>query len=268
MVKKSFIAIAAICAIFAFAMPTQAQLGKGLGKSLGKAAKSAGKAVGEAASGMATDMAANQVSAKMATFMDNNNNLAPADNEYYKRLEALVAAKYTTVNDLSLTYNVYLNDEANILALADGNIRVYSGMMDLLSDDELLAVIAVQIGHIANKDVRDNLMKVASEDNAGKAAGNQIEKMLAFSGDKLGSVINELIQVPYTEEQNYAADAFAKELLTKNGSNTEALISALNKFAELEATDAAAAESEEGEISSANKFIGVNSGNSLRANRL
>lgn len=267
MIKKTLITVVAVCAIFVFANSAQAQPGKGFGKSLGKAAKSAGKAVGDAAMGMAGDMAANQVSAKMAAFMDNNNNVAQPDNKYYKRLEALVAPKYITVDDLTLNYQVYLNDEANILALADGNIRVYSGMMDLLSDDELLAVISTQIGHIANKDVRDNLMKIASEDNATKAAGNQMEKMLALSGDKLGSIVNELIQIPYTEEQNFAADTYARDLLKKNGSNVKALVSALNKFADLEEADAIASESEEGELSSAAKFIGVNSGNSLRADR-
>ncbi len=217
---------------------------------------------------MAGDMAATQVSTKIATFMDNNNTVAEADSEYAKRLESLVASKYTTVDGLTLTYKVYMNEEANIIALADGNIRIYSGMMDLLTDDELLAVIANQIGHIANKDVRDNLIKVASEDNAGKAAGSQLEKMLSFAGDKLGSVINELLQVPYTEEQNIAADKFASELLSKNGSNINALISALNKFAEMEASDSAAAESEEGEVSAGSKFIGVNSNNAQRAARL
>lgn len=258
MIKKTLITIVAVCTIFVFVNPIQAQPGKGFGKSLGKAAKSAGKVVGDVAMDVAGDMAASQVSTKIATFMDNNNTVAQPDNKYYKRLEALVAPKYITVDDLTLNYQVYLNDEANILALADGNIRVYSGMMDLLSDDELLAVIATQIGHIANKDVRDNLMKIASEDNASKAAENQMEKMMTLSGDKLGSIVNELIQIPYTKEQSFAADTYARDLLQKNRSNVKALVSALNKFAELE---------KEGELSSAAKFIGVNSGNALRADR-
>ena len=258
MLKKLFLAVVAI----ALVVPAQAQL-RGLGKSLGNAAKTATTAVTEAAGDMAADMAANKVSEKLAEFMDANNNVADTDSEYYTRLESLVAKNYTTVDDLSLNYKVYLSDEANILSLSNGNIRVYSGMMDMLSDDELLAVIANQIGHIANKDVRDALMQVASEDNASNAVGKQLEKMMSLSGDKLGSVVNELLQIPYTDEQNKAADSYAYDLLKKNGTDTGALVSALRKFAELEVDEDADEMTEE--ASAVAKYIGVNSNNSIRA---
>ncbi len=259
MLKKLFIAIVAM----ALVVPAQAQL-KGLGKSLGKAAKTATKAVGDVAGDMATDMAANSVSDKIVEFMDTNNNVVETDSDYYKRLESLVAANYTSVDGLSLNYKVYQSDEANILSLANGNIRVYTGMMDLLSDDELLAVIANQIGHIANKDVRDALLKVASEDNASNATGKQLEKMLSLSGDKLGSIINELIQIPYTETQNKAADSYAYDLLKKNGAETDALVSMLKKFAELETVDVDSDDASAEALAVA-KYIGVNAGNSARA---
>lgn len=266
MLKKTILSIVTILAMVLLAVPANAQR-KGLGKTLSKSAKDAGKAVKDAAGDMAADMTAQKVSEKIATFMDDNNTVSAEDSEYTKRLNTLVSSKYASVEGNALTYKVYENEEANIITLADGNIRVYSGMMDLLSDDELLAVIANQIGHFQNKDVRDNLMKVASEDNAGQAAGSQLEKMLSFSGEKLGSVINELLQVPYTEEQNKAADKFAFDLLKKNGNNTAGLASALNKFAELEANDAAilADEDSEEEVSVAGKYIGVNAGNADRA---
>lgn len=264
MFKKLSIGIAAIVAFSFFAQPAQAQLGKKLGKSLEKTAKAAASAVGDVAGEMATDMAANKVSEKIANFMDNNNSVAEADNEYFQRLQSILTSGYTSVDGMELNYKVYLNDEANILSLPDGNIRIYSGMMDILEDDELLGVISNQIGHIANKDTRNALLNVATEDNANKAAGNQLEKMLSFSGDKLGSIINELIQVPYTDEQNKAADQYACELMKKNGTSVSALKSALNKFAELESADASA-EEEGTELSTATKFIGVNSNNYSRA---
>lgn len=254
------VAIAAMCSL---AAPAQAQF-KNLGKSLSKAAKNAGNEVASAAGDMASDMAANKVSGKVAEFMDKNNTVSDANSDYSKRLTTLVKDKYTSVDGLTLNYKVYENAEANIIALSEGSIRVYSGMMDILSDDELLAVIATQIGHISNKDVRNNLMKVTSDDNTEKATGAQLEKMLAFSGDKLGSVINELLQVPYSDDQNKAADTYAYNLLKKSGNKTTGLVSALQKFAEMEATDATADENGT-ETSVAAKFIGVNSNNSMRA---
>jgi putative metalloprotease len=40
-------------------------------------------------------------------------------------------------------------------ATADGSVRVYSGLMDIMDDNELLAVIGHEIGHVANHDSQD-----------------------------------------------------------------------------------------------------------------
>ncbi len=262
MTKKLFLAVTLVIAMCAVSLSANAQFGK----ALKKASKSVTKAVGDAAGDMASDIVADKVSEKIVEFMDENNTIAAEDTDYYKRLANLVEKDYISVDGLSLNYKVYENPEVNILATADGSIRVYTGMMDLLSDDELLAVISTQIGHIANKDVRDSLLKVASEDNATKASSAQLEKLLSLSGDKMGTVINELIQIPYTDDQNKKADTFAFDLLSKKGGSTDAIISSLEKFAELESADQAVSEEDEdGELSAAAKFIGVNSNNSLRA---
>ncbi|MBD8387506.1 M48 family metalloprotease [Dysgonomonas sp. BGC7] len=261
MMKKAIIATTLVAAMCIFALPANAQFGKGL-KNLGK---SVSKAAGDMVGDMAADVAANKVSEKMVEFMDNNNTVAPETSDYYKRLAGLVAKDYVSVDGVNLNYKIYENPEANIITTADGNVRIYTGMMDMLTDDELVAVIATQIGHLANKDIRDALMKVASEDNASKAGTAQLEKLLSFTGDKMGTVINELLQVPYTDDQNKKADTYAFNLLKQKGANTNALVSALSKFAELEAADKVASESEEGEVSAASKFIGVNSNNALRA---
>lgn len=261
MTKKLFLATVLVAVMCAISLPANAQFGK----ALKKASKSVTKTVGDVAGDMASDIVANKASVKIVEFMDKNNTIAGEETDYYKRLAGLVATDYISVDGISLNYKVYDNPEVNILATADGSIRIYTGMMDMLSDEELLAVISTQIGHIANKDVRDSLLKVASEDNATKAGSAQLEKLLSFSGDKLGTVINELIQVPYNDEQNKKADDYAFSLLNKKNVSTDALVSSLRKFAELEAADQAAADDDDAEVSAASKFIGVNSNNSLRA---
>lgn len=262
MFKKTIFVTALIAvAMCLCAVPAQAQFGKSL-KKIGKSVQDvASSTVGE----MASDMAADQVSTKIVDFMDNNNNLLPDDNAYTKRLQKLVEKKYTSVDGINLNYKVYQSDEINILACANGSIRVYTGMMDALNDDELLAVIAIQIGHIANKDARDALMKVASEDNASKAGSAQLEKMLSFSGDKLGSLVNELIQIPYNDEQNKKADAYAYDLLKKNGSKVSGLASSLEKLGAMEDNDKAAETDDTITPSGAAKYTSVHSNNSARA---
>ena len=256
--KKNLILVV----IFAMSLlNVNAQLGKGL-KNVGKAvANTAGNIAGE----LAADAVGNKVADNIVVFMDNSNNVSADDSEYIARLASLVSPNYLTAEGLALNYKVYENPEVNILACANGCIRIYSGMMDILTDDELVAVIATQIGHIANKDCRDALMKVASGDNASNAAGAQLEKMLSLSGEGLGTIVNELIQLPYSDKQNKAADKFAVTLLKKNGASTDGLVSATDKFAEMEANDAQAANDDSIELSPAYKYIRVNSNNASRA---
>lgn len=255
----SFFAL--VMAVFMFDANAQ------FGKNLKKVGKSIGKVAGDVAGDIAADMAANQVAANIVVFMDNNNNVSADDSEYTKRLASIVSPNLVSVDGLELNYKVYESPEANILACANGCIRVYSGLMDVLTDNELAAVIATQIGHIVNKDTRDALMKVATEENAGNAASAQLEKMLSFSGDKLGSIVNELIQVPYTDEQNKAADKYAVKLLKAKKIDSEALYTALEKFAAMEENDKKAEQDEEGELefSPASKYLKVSSNNNARA---
>ena len=248
------------CLATVFAFSANAQFGKSL-KNVGK---SVTKAVGDAAGDLAADAAANKVAANVTAWMDNNNNLAPSDSEYFTRLASIVTP-YVNVDGLVFNYHVYLSPEINILACADGSIRIYSGMMDILTDDEILAVVANQIGHIVNKDVRNSLMKVATGNNAENATTAQLEKMLTLGGEKFGSVVNELIQIPYTVDQSKAADQYAVNFLKSNQKDAGALVSALEKFALLEENDRMAEEDDTMEISFAAKYTKVNSNNSVRA---
>ena len=257
MIKKILMSATLAAIMCAISVPANAQFGKAL-KGLGKAAK-------ETATNMASDAVANQVAQKVVNYMDQQNTVAAADSEYAKRLETIVG-NYKSVDGITLNYKVYENPEMNILACADGSIRIYSGMMDSLTNDEVLAVIATQIGHIANKDARNSLLQVASGDNAEKATSAQLEKMLSMSGDGLGTIINELLQVPYTLDQNKAADIYAVKFLKSNKKDASALASALTKFADMEVADAEAAEADEfAETSPAAKYISVNKENAIRA---
>jgi len=55
----------------------------------------------------------------------------------------------TTVNGKTANYKVYMTKDVNAWAMANGCIRVYSGLMDLMNDDELRGVIGHEIGHVA-----------------------------------------------------------------------------------------------------------------------
>ena len=87
--------------------------------------------------------------------MDTTNIILPDDDPYTERL-GRVMSRFKNLGNMRLNYAVY-DDESTVNAFAsgDGSVRVYSGLMDLMDDDELFAVIGHELGHLNNHDVRD-----------------------------------------------------------------------------------------------------------------
>ena len=85
---------------------------------------------------------------------DGQNTVLPANNDYTKRLDRIMS-KFRNISNLNLNYKVYQSKEVNAFASGDGSVRVYTGLMDVMSDDELFAVVGHELGHLINKDVRD-----------------------------------------------------------------------------------------------------------------
>ena len=105
-------------------------------------------AAGQLYSGATATTADIQAQASLsAKQMDSAHEIAPPNNKYSQRLkkltQGLVFADATPLN-----FQVYLADEINAFAMPDGTIRVYSGLMDVMKDDELVAVIGHEIGHV------------------------------------------------------------------------------------------------------------------------
>ena len=51
-----------------------------------------------------------------------------------------------------MNFKVYWVVDVNAFACADGSVRVFAALMDIMSDEELLGVIGHEIGHVAHKD--------------------------------------------------------------------------------------------------------------------
>jgi putative metalloprotease len=59
-----------------------------------------------------------------------------------------IVAKLGKRDGRTFNFKVYLTREINAFAIADGSIRVFSGLMDLMNDRELLFVIGHEMGHV------------------------------------------------------------------------------------------------------------------------
>lgn len=81
--------------------------------------------------------------------LDSKAKIAPASSEYAKRLAKIAAALGDNINGQPVNYKVYETKDVNAFAMANGCIRVYSGLMDMMTDNEVEAVIGHEMGHVA-----------------------------------------------------------------------------------------------------------------------
>ena len=158
---------------------------------------------------------------------DGQNTILPADNSYTQRLNRIMA-KFRNISDLNVNYKVYQSNTVNAFASGDGSIRVYSGLMDKMTDDELFAVIGHELGHLKNKDVRDAYraayLIVAAR--YGIAAVNTTAG--AISTGFLGDLGQELASNAYSRKQEYEADEASFQFCVSNGVDPFAMYKALN----------------------------------------
>ncbi|WP_141673619.1 MULTISPECIES: M48 family metalloprotease [unclassified Gilliamella] len=68
-----------------------------------------------------------------------------------QRLNKIAKTLPSKANNIEINYQVYINTEPNAWSTANGCIRVNSGLMKLLNDNELQAVLAHEQAHIALK---------------------------------------------------------------------------------------------------------------------
>ena len=163
---------------------------------------------------------------------DGENTVLPASNEYSQRLTRIMS-RFKNISDLNLNYKVYQSNTVNAFASGDGSVRVYTGLMDAMNDDEVFAVIGHELGHLINKDVRDAYraayLVVAAR--YGIAAVNTTAG--ALSTGFLGDLGQELASRAYSRRQETQADETAFQFCIKNNVDPYAMYHALNVLIQL-----------------------------------
>lgn len=194
------------------------------------------KALGAIQNGMSSfsfsDADAAALAAEGIKKLDSANTIAGAKDGYTLRLNR-VFGKHSNENGLALNYKVYLTKDINAFACADGSVRVYSGLMDIMDDNQLLAVIGHEIGHVANHDSRD-AMKAAYRNAAITGAiGSASSKAAAITDGQAGQIGQALLQSKYSRKQETEADTFSYDFMKSNGYDVNAVESAFNILASM-----------------------------------
>ncbi|MBD5195382.1 MAG: M48 family metallopeptidase [Bacteroidales bacterium] len=151
-------------------------------------------------------------------WMDKHNPVTGADDPYTIRLAKLTEG-LTDADGIPLNFKVYDVIDVNAFACPDGSIRVFSSLMDIMTDEELLGVIGHEVGHIANrhskKAFKESLLTSALRD----AVSSSSSKAAALTDSQLGDLGEALASAKYSQKQEKEADDYGYEFLKKAGKN-------------------------------------------------
>lgn len=211
--KIKNIKLVIVAVMLAIATPAFAQLNKA------KLLKSAGKAA------QAMTITDEQMAAYVKEYidwMDKHNPVTGPDNEYTKRLARLTEG-LTSVEGIPLNFKVYDVIDVNAFACPDGSVRVFSSLMDIMTDEELLGVIGHEMGHVAHRDskkaFKHALLTSALKDAVASTSG----VAAALTDSQLGSLGEALASATYSQKQEKAADDFGYEFLKSHDKNPWAM---------------------------------------------
>ena len=189
MKKITAIAIAAL----ALMMPATANAQFNLSKAINAGAKAA-KAI------TLTDKQMADYVKEYIDWMDKNNPVLPDDDPYTIRLNKLTEG-LTEVDGLPLNFKVYNVVDVNAFACADGSVRVFAALMDIMTDDELRGVIGHEIGHVAHHDskkaFKTALLTSALKDGVASTHG----VAAALTDSQLGDLGEALVNARYSRKQ-------------------------------------------------------------------
>lgn len=176
------------------------------------------------------------MSKKSAKEMDSNNPISEeqtgADKKYSERLNRLFAP-HQNEDGLNLNYKAYVVKDFNAFATPDGSIRVFAGLMDKLTDEEILAIIGHEIGHVKLKH------SLRSYKNALLASG--VRKGVASAGGsagglasgQFGAVGQKFVDSQFSQSHELEADLYGINFLKKHGYDPKAMVSAFRKMKEI-----------------------------------
>lgn len=172
------------------------------------------------------------IATKSADLLDRKNRLAPPDNKYSIRLNRLINQKFQD-GDVAFNYGVYISPEVNAFALADGSIRIYGGLMDMLTDGELRFVIGHEMGHVMKRHIREKIRLAYAASAVRKGVASQNNAAGEIARSVFGGFAESLINAQFSQLEEKEADDYGLLFLKKKDFEPRDAVSALKKLAGL-----------------------------------
>ncbi|MEM6162315.1 M48 family metallopeptidase [Erwinia sp. P6884] len=181
-----------------------------------------------------SDEQVKELSVKSCAQMDSEAQIAPANSVYAQRLDKIAKALGDNINGTPANYKVYVTKDVNAWAMANGCIRVYSGLMDIMTDNEVEGVLGHEMGHVALGHTR-KAMQVAYGTTAARTAVGSVGGIAAsLSQSQLADMGEKLVNAQFSQAQESQADDYSFDLMKKRDINPQGLVTSFEKLAQLE----------------------------------
>lgn len=157
----------------------------------------------------------------------------PPGSKYSQRLASLTD-RHRNFDGLTLNFKVYSARTVNANASADGSIRLYTGLMDLMTDHELLFVIGHEIGHVRGGHSAKAMRTALATSGMRKALTATTNSSAVILADsQLGGLVEGVVNAQHSQAQETESDDYGMQFLKRNKLPTDAAASALRKLAGL-----------------------------------
>ncbi|MBV0934511.1 M48 family metalloprotease [Marinobacterium weihaiense] len=176
---------------------------------------------------------AKAMAAQAAVQMDQQNDVMPASSRYTKRLNRLVR-KFRNEDGLALNFKVYDSPQINAFAMSDGTIRVYRGLLDTFSDDEVRFVIGHEIGHVKLGHSLKAMRTAYATSAVRKGVASQGGRAAQLSSSQLGALGEALVNAQFSQSQERDSDTYAVSFMKKHGFDPRAGLSVMKKFQQMD----------------------------------
>ncbi len=178
-----------------------------------------------------TDAQVEQMVGEYIHELDAQNTVAGPNDPYTVRLNRIAGA----INGRDgINIKVYKTADVNAFAVADGSVRVYSGLMDIMSDEEVLGVIGHEIGHVKLHHTR-KAFQVALGTSALRDLGASQDGLVGtISKSVIGDLVEAIPTSQFSQMEERQADDYGYDFLKSHGLNPLAMALSFEKLKQME----------------------------------
>ena len=114
--------------------------------------------------------------------------------------------------------------------MANGTVRVYRGLLDNFTDDEVRFVIGHEIGHVKLGHSLKAMRTAYATSAVRKGLASQGGLAGQLSASQLGALGEQLINAKFSRTQETESDTYAVSFMKKHGFDPRAGLSVMQKF--------------------------------------